>query len=97
MDTNVKFADLISFIREEAGEFNLEINENTLIEDDLGVTGVEAEELIFNFSSKYGVDISKFDPSQYFNPEPSLFVRYKQIKPLTIGNLFQAIMDKKLQ
>jgi hypothetical protein len=46
MDETISFDDLILFIREEIGELKIEINNSTIIEDDLGVTGAEAESLI---------------------------------------------------
>ncbi|MNE20819.1 hypothetical protein D3C80_1139600 [compost metagenome] len=94
---NLEFEKFISFIRNEIGEFNLEISENTLIEDNLGVTGAEAEELIYNFSKQYEVDISTFNPKLYFYPEPSLFSKHTKILPLTVGDLFKAISKKKLE
>ena len=46
MKKQVSFDDLVFFIREEIGEFKMEINESLLIEDDLGVDGSDGEDLI---------------------------------------------------
>lgn len=60
LNSENRFDIIVSFIREEIGEYDMEINQQTLIEDDLGVTGDEAIELIQNFGEKFGVDISDF-------------------------------------
>ena len=91
------FEAFVSFIREETNEYNREINKDTLIEDHLGVTGAEANELILAFSKKYRVDIQNFNPDAYFYPEPSLLARYKPIKSLTVGMLFEAVTNRKLE
>lgn len=93
---NKDFENFVNFLREEIGEFNLEITETTTLEDDLGVTGDEAYDLIKRFSVKYNVDISDFKASSYFYPEPSFLSKIVPIKPLTIGDLFYSIKEKKL-
>lgn len=90
------FDVLVSFIREEIGEFNMEINRETLIEDHLGVTGGEAVALIHNFGKKFNVDLSEFDYSSYFYPEPSFFITFKPILSLTVGDIYDAIETGKL-
>lgn len=89
--------NLISFIREEIGEFNMSINETTLIEDGLGVTGGDGIDLIQRFSEKYNIDISDFDFSKYFYPEPNFFNSYGKIEPLTVGDLFLSFKTGKLR
>jgi acyl carrier protein len=89
--------ELIKFIREEIGELKIEINLNTQIEDDLGVTGEEAKELIIKISSKFNFDIGLFDFDKYFHPEPSSFFQnYGIVSPLTIQMLENAIKNGKL-
>lgn len=87
---------LIQFIREEIREFKLPIGLSTQIEDDLGVTGVDAEQLIKSISKKFGVDISEFNYEKYFHPEPSLFYKYGKIEPLTIQNIIDGVVIGKL-
>lgn len=91
-----RFDILVSFIREEIGEYEMEINQQTLIEDDLGVTGDEAIELIQNFGEKFGVDISDFQYLKYFHPEPNIFNTIKSVYPITVGNLYNSLKEGKL-
>ena len=88
--------DLENFVREEIGEFKIEMFKNTLIEDDLGVTGNEAIDLIKKFSARFNVDISHFKPDQYFYPEPGIFSKFENVKPLKLGDLENAISYGKL-
>lgn len=83
--------ELVVFIRNQIREFNLPINENTRIEDDLGVTGEEAEDLISAFSSRFGVDISSFKFENFFYAEPSVFINEDRKSLLTVGHLQKAI------
>ena len=87
---------LIEFIREEIGEFKQEILPNTEIENHLGVTGDEAIALIISISKEFDIDISEFDFKKYFHPEPNMFTVYNNIEPLTIQNIADAILTKKL-
>lgn len=90
------FEELVSFIREQIREYKKPVTKQTSIEDDLGVTGEEADELLANFSSKYRVDIRGFDFGKYFNDEPNPFLGRKDILPLTVGHLEKAIMAGRL-
>lgn len=92
-----RFTDLITFVREQIREFIIPITKDTLIEDDLGVTGDEADELITYFSKHYKVNITNFDFSKYFYDEPGVFnVQNRIVKPLTIGHLEKAILAGRL-
>jgi len=90
--------NLIEFIRHEIGEFKMNIEINTLIENDIGVTGDDADELIVNFSNKYHVDISNFIFKDYFYDEPHMFniIPNRHIKPLKVGHLLNAIIAGRL-
>ncbi len=91
------FIRLVSFIREEIGEYSLDITEHFLIEDDLGVTGEDAFDLIQNFSKKFNVDIENFEYKKYFYPEPiSIFDSYRSVMPFRVGNLYESIRIGKL-
>lgn len=92
---NIK-EQLIQFIREEIGEFKKRIDSFTQIEDDLGVTGDEAIELIQKISKKFNIDISEFDYKKYFHPEPNFLTTYGNIKPLTIHDIETSIVLGKL-
>jgi acyl carrier protein len=94
---DLKFEMLISFIREEIGEFDLEIKKDTLIEDELGLTGDDGIELICNYSKKFNVDITDFKFDKYFHPEPGIFNTFKKtILPIRINDLYNGIINGKL-
>jgi len=44
----------------------------------LGITGIEAVELIEKFALKFDVNISSFRPEKYFYPEPGLFASFNK-------------------
>lgn len=58
--------DFIQFIRQETNIYDLQISEHTTIENDMGVTGAEAFDLIEAIGKKYDVDISQFKFNKYF-------------------------------
>ncbi|MFC4230624.1 DUF1493 family protein [Parasediminibacterium paludis] len=92
-----RFTELVDFVRGQIGEYKLLVIRETLIEDGLGVTGDEAEELIINFAKKYNVDITNFDITKYFYDEPSVFnPQSREIKPFTIGHLEKAMIAGRL-
>lgn len=88
---------LISFIREEIGEFNLEIKLSSLLEDELGITGDDGLELIQNYGIKFNVNIADFQYKKYFYPEPSIFNSIGKISPFTVGDLYLGIKSGKLK
>ena len=97
MNEDKILGDLISFIRKEMNEFKGPINRGTLIEDDLGITGDEAAELIMNFSKKYNVDIHEFVFSNYFYDESAVFILSHEVKlPFNVGHLQKAIIAGRL-
>ena len=92
-----QFVKLVEFLREETGEVNMPITRQTLIEDDLGVTGDEAAELISNFSKRYGVNIQDFIFEHYFYDEPGIFdFPNRTVKPFSVGGLEKAIITGRL-
>ena len=92
-----KFADLVNFIRKQVNEYIIPIKRETLIEDDLGVTGDEAEELIFNFSTHYKVDLKFFTFTKYFYDEPGAFnFSNRAVSPFTVRDMERAIILGRL-
>lgn len=91
-------SDLIKFIREEIADDIIAIDVNTRIEDDLGISGVDADRFILSFSERFHVDISEFNIDDYFEPEGDLFIfkRKKRVQ-LTVGDLGNAIREGKLR
>lgn len=97
MISNDIYEDLILFIRNKTGEHKQPVNAATLLENDLGITGDDASELIMAFSSKYKINIDNFIFSRYFYDEPNAFtVQSSDISPLTVGDLAKAIEAGKL-
>lgn len=97
MEKSITFEDFITFIREQVGLGDAPINASSLIEDDLGVTGYDAKDLINEYSNKYKVDISGFDFDKYFYSEPSWFSwKSKKKSPITVGDLYDGLINKKL-
>jgi len=93
----ITFEDIKEFVDDEVGNPGDVFTENTLIEDDLGITGEDAWDLIKKFAVKFGVDISQFKPEKYFYPEPSLLASFtKKVEPLTLGDLTNAAIEGKL-
>ena len=89
--------NLILFIRKEIGEYKLLITADSLLEDDLGITGEDASELIIAFSKTYKVNIDNFIFSKYFYEEPNAFIsQSSDISPLTVNDLKKAIIAGRL-
>ena len=96
-DKSSKLDDLIYFIRVQTGVYNLPITRETLIEDELGITGDDAEDLIIAFAKRYGVNIENFNFTKYFYSEPGLFdFSSNKVEPFTIGHLEKAIIAGRL-
>lgn len=95
-----RFAELVSFIRDTIGEHEMPITRETLIEGDLGVSGLDAEELIMELSKKYQVDVSNFRFTNYFYDEPGLLdiigISGRKKKPFTVGHLEKAVIAGRL-
>ncbi len=83
--------------------------ETLRIEEDLGIYGDDAAELLFEYASKFNVDLSQFNFDLYFNKESvivyfcKLFCLYKLFpklskkrKALTIADLQKGIEAKQL-
>lgn len=81
-----------------------DINEATRIEEDLGLHGYHARRFIFRYADMFGVDISSFKFNKYFTKEIPMYKLYSKIpsflkkkkRPLTLGDLEQAINYRKL-
>lgn len=90
------FIDLVTFLHKQSRSFDVAITMETSIENDLGITGDDGEDLIMEFSKKYNVDIKNFYFEKYFYPEPSVSSSAKEIKVLTVGHLMKAIESGRL-
>lgn len=96
-----KYQELISFIKSEIlgeGDENVILDRDTSIEEDLGVTGIDADKFILEFSRKFNVDLSGFNIDNYFEPEFSfLLFEKKKKKRFTIKELENAILTGVLK
>ena len=91
------FVELVAFVNKQVGRHDITVTRDTLIEDDLGVTGGDANDLLIAFSKKYNIDITNFIFEKYFNDEPGVFgFRNRAIHPFTIGHLEKAIIAGRL-
>jgi len=85
---------------------NIVLKINTRLQEDLGIKGDDADEFIYRFAEAFNVDIANVDLSNYFTGNDFDFmtpiVRFfkrepvKKKKPLTLGDLQEAIMIGKL-
>ena len=96
-EADIRFSELVSFLKNAIREYNKPINRETIIEDDLGVTGDDAEQLIIAFGKRFGVDIRNFEFSKYFYDEPGIFnYQNRIVKPFKVGYLEKAILAGRL-
>ena len=95
-ESETQFTRLVSFIRDLSGEHEAVITRETLIENDLGVTGDDAYELIVKFSKIFHVNVREFKFQRYFNDEPSIFDTSRKVLPLMVGHLEKAMIAGRL-
>jgi hypothetical protein len=102
---NAIFEKLKQFIIKERWD-DEPITRDTTIEDDLAITGDDADEFLVAFGKEFNVDVSKFPAGDYFDDEgdPILpaIIRFltnkkkRKRKPLTVGQLEKAIIAGRL-
>jgi acyl carrier protein len=95
---NIEFNDLVTFIRDMTADYDTPITLETLVENDLGVSGLGAENFIVAFGEQYNVDISHFKFSKYFYSEPHIFsfLSRKKTTPFKVAFLVKAIVAGRL-
>lgn len=100
-------AELETFIRKEVGlPGNVKVKPSDRLEDDLGVTGDDADDFMDAFSKRFNVQPGDFDFNRYFEMEgfsgPLFFItnwlhkkwgikKYEKREPLTVAMLQHAI------
>jgi acyl carrier protein len=98
------------FIRKNDWGDAKRLDENTSVEDDMGITGMDAVDFINDYAKEFNVDIKEFDYRKYFyaeggidliNPLLNLFKREEErinIKPkvLTLKHLEKAVIAGRL-
>lgn len=76
---------------------------STRLFDDLGVTGVDAGDLMEAFAKQFHVDLSDFDFHRYFRDEPSWAdhwrdfrgIKLSPLEPLAVSELVRAAESGK--
>lgn len=93
----LKNKNLMILIEDLLDNYDFEFQKDISIENDLGITGEDGFDFIKEYSKVFKVDISEFVFSDFFQPEPSLFVKYREVKPLTLGDLAIGIIEGVLK
>ena len=93
---------LVDFIREESGvSFSETITAHTRLQDDLGVYGDDATDLLLAYAKAFHVDITQFPAADYFDSEGiDVLAWFRLVKPrrkeLTVGHLQRGIEAQRL-
>ncbi|QHV98241.1 DUF1493 family protein [Spirosoma endbachense] len=99
--------ELLAFINQELGTKFTSLENDAEVEKRLRIGGDDTLDFILAFSKRFDIDISEFEPANYFAGEGlmldfiGLFKRLKGEKipkliPLTFGDLKKAMLTKKL-
>ncbi|GAB2706732.1 hypothetical protein GCM10011495_39380 [Hymenobacter frigidus] len=93
---------LVDFIREESGVSSSEtITAHTRLQDDLGVYGDDANDLLLAYAKTFHVDVTQFPAADYFDGEGlDVLAWFRPVKPrrkeLTVGHLQRGIEAQRL-
>ena len=100
------FNNIKSFVEEVRWKYPFELQRETRVEQDLGITGDDAYDFINVFSKQFSVDVTNFNFDSYFELEgdwilPALVRSFRGIKKeeklvLTLGELEKAVESKAL-
>ncbi len=98
------FDKLKVFVIEQAAVEAEEVTRNARIEDDLGVYGDDAVDLLIAYGKVFNVDITKFMAADYFTGEGDtilpgiirVLTNGKKRKTLTVGHLEKGIIAGRL-
>ncbi len=97
--------EVIGFIEKFNPVFeDIAMDEYTTIEEDLRITGEDANDLFIEYAKYFKVDISKFMISDFFQEECSFYAGPKlsqkkdaqTLKPFTVGDLVKGVKAGKL-
>jgi acyl carrier protein len=102
MEDNQIFKNIVAVIQKNRGELSKIITPITTLQNDLGIDGIDAEEILNEYFALYNMDISDFYFSNYFGEEnfnpitilKSLFSSKKK-KPITAGHLVNCATKRK--
>lgn len=88
--------DVVDLISSTTGVKKEKLKPNALIEDDLGVTGDDAWELMEEIHKKFNVDFSDFEFSLHFGSEVGWHVAEEYgYYPVSVGHLIDVVKNKK--
>lgn len=101
MNTDL-FSELQEFIVNKVGVDYAEVTRDAKLEEDLGIYGDDAIELLVAYEKKFSVNISNFMAADYFSPEGDIILpalirmitgkKKKKTKYLTIEHLEKGIL-----
>ncbi|VAW70772.1 hypothetical protein MNBD_GAMMA09-1171 [hydrothermal vent metagenome] len=88
--------EVINIVSEQSGTPIEKLNGATLIEEDLGLTGDDAWEVIEELEKKYNIDFTEFDFLKHFGPEAG-WASSKEYGyyPVSIDHLVKVVKNKK--
>lgn len=96
--------ELEAIFLEQAGLKPDELFSNSRLEQDCGVTGDDAWELLEAIHEKFGTDLSDLDFEQYFRGEAEGLLspllnrsreKHRRAFPVTVGHIFQVVEKGK--
>lgn len=100
------FQELVNFLNDQGWEYKFQLKRDTQIENEMGITGDDAIDLIIKFGKLFKVDVSNFMAAEYFggegidilSPIVRIFTGRKEVqkKMLTLGNLENAMRKGRL-
>ncbi|RYU81833.1 DUF1493 family protein [Hymenobacter persicinus] len=85
---------IMTFIQDVTSTQDLVITPATRIEEDLGVTGQDAVDLLLAIAARYHVDLRHLRWDKYFYSEPHLgnfLMGYRPRELFTVGDILQAV------
>lgn len=100
------FNKLKALVIEKTGVDDEEVTRGAAIEEDLGVSGDDAVELLVEYGKAFNVDVSQFMAADYFSAEgdpvlPAIIrvltnKKKRKSKVLTVGHLEKGIIAGRL-
>ena len=100
------FNNITQLVEKYMGKYKFELNRNTSLEKDIGLTGDDAVEFMLEYSKNFKVDLSLFEISKYFYPEGDAFLsdlvnsitkkKGKKQGELTLGDLEKGVIAGRL-
>lgn len=90
------FEELKTLIIKMSGADDEPITVDTSLENDLGITGDDAIDLLLAYRDQFKVDVRNFMAGDYFNAEGTMIFFMSRMKPFTVGHLYKGIIAGRL-